>query len=312
MQCKEFKDLVDSYLKDELLIETNHDVIQHLEACHACRRELAARRETRAQLRRAFAVAPDLQMRPEFAFKMRNELKARALGKPKHSFNLSAFFLRPQWLALAACLAIAILVGIIALNHQRSGAGTNQIARTDAEPRLKAASPAPNGHDGRELSGAAVQLANFEVTEARAVGDHQNCAIKYNLPEEPIPLEEAGRKYDAAYSNLAQAVQSDGGALAGQIKYIEDHSCIYQGQRFAHVILEYKHARVSLLVAETNGDNANGHPVSRPQVNGYQVSSFETKKHSIFVVSDLPEADNMAIARELAPGVSAHIARTEA
>lgn len=309
MQCRELKELMDSYLKDELLIETNHDVIQHLEACPACRRELAARRETCAQLRRAFATAPDLQMRPDFAFKMRNELKAQALGQPQHSFNLPASFMRPQWLALAACLVVAVLLGVLILNKQGSS-GANQLARVGPDAHGGNRTPAAQPHD---LSGAAVQLASFEVTE-RAVGDHQNCAIKYNLPEEPITLAAAGREYDAAYLNLAQTVQADGGALAGQIRYIEDHSCIYRGRRFAHVILEYKHRFVSLLVADANGANGNadGNIISRSQIDGYQVSYVGTKKHLIFVISDLPEADNMALARELAPAVAAHIARAEA
>jgi len=309
MQCKEVRELVDSYLKDELLVETNHDVIQHLEACSGCRRELSARREIRAQLRRAFVVAPDLRVRPDFAFKLRNDLKAQALGKSKPSFNLFAYVMRPQWLALAAaCIVAVVMAGIFALHYQNGDSG-RQLARVE-EGRSEGYQSATKQS---ALSGAAVELAGFEVTE-RAVGDHRNCTIKYNLPEKPIPLEEAGRKYDAAYTDLAQAVRSGGGALANQIKYVEEHSCIYQGQRFAHVILEYKEHRVSLLVAETDGKtkDAHGEAISCSQMDGYQVSCFGTKRHTVFVVSDLPEADNLSIARNLAPVVSAHIARTEA
>lgn len=311
MQCKDFRERIDSYLKDELLVETNHDVIQHLEACAACRRELAARREIRAQLRRAFHAAPDLQMRPDFALRLRNDLKAQALGKPKSSFNLFAHVMRPQWLALAACLVVAIMVGIFALHSNESGdGGSRQRARVEESGHADKQSPP----DQRALgSAAAVELASFEMRD-RAVGDHRNCAIKFNLPEKPIPLEEAGRKYDAAYTNLAQAVRSaGGGSLAGQIKYVEDHSCVYHGQRFAHIVLEYKGHTVSLLVAETDAVNkdARGEAISCSQVDGYQVSCFGTKRHTVFVVSDLPEADNLTIARNLAPAVSAHIARAE-
>ena len=91
MQCREFEEIVDSYLKDELSVETNHDLLKHLEACAACRTELAARRETRAQLRLAFDAAPEFQLRPEFTFQLRNHLKAEALGIPVASRNLFAF-----------------------------------------------------------------------------------------------------------------------------------------------------------------------------------------------------------------------------
>ena len=44
MYCKEFKGIMDSYISDELLIETNHEVLRHLENCSDCRDELAERR----------------------------------------------------------------------------------------------------------------------------------------------------------------------------------------------------------------------------------------------------------------------------
>jgi hypothetical protein len=36
-----------------------------------------------------------------------------------------------------------------------------------------------------------------------AAGDHQNCAVKFNLAERPISLEEAGRRYGSPYGALA-------------------------------------------------------------------------------------------------------------
>ncbi|MBA3321846.1 MAG: zf-HC2 domain-containing protein [Pyrinomonadaceae bacterium] len=305
MQCREFGEMVDSYLKDELLVETNHGVITHLEACPACRSELAARRETREALRRAFDHAPEFQLRPEFAFQLRNELKMEAFGKRNNSDNLFAFVMRPQWLAIAACLVVAGMVGIFAFRPQ--GGSPNELARTATSGEVRSDLPAG------ELSGAAVRLASFEKTEA-AIGDHQNCAIKYNLPEEPIDLNEAGRKYDTAYIDLAQAVRSGEGLRAGDIKYVEDHSCIYDGRRFAHIILEHKGRTISLLVAETDEDSTKGENadvIACSQRDGFQVSCFGTKRHSVFVVSDSTEADNLMLARRLAPTVTKHIARAE-
>src|SRR5260370_16979230 len=66
MQCREFRDIADSYLGNELIVETNHEVISHLEHCSECRCELAARRELRSQLREAFIKAPQNQMSEHF------------------------------------------------------------------------------------------------------------------------------------------------------------------------------------------------------------------------------------------------------
>jgi len=79
MQCSDFYKIADSYLGDELLIETNHEVISHLEACPACRRELAARRELRVQLRAAFANSAALQPSPAFTNRLHMQLRAKAL-----------------------------------------------------------------------------------------------------------------------------------------------------------------------------------------------------------------------------------------
>ena len=44
---------------------------------------------------------------------------------------------------------------------------------------------------------------------------------------------------------------------------------------------------------------------------GYQVSCFETARHAVFIISDLAEAENLAVARRLAPSISGLVARAE-
>jgi predicted anti-sigma-YlaC factor YlaD len=61
MNCHDFKELSDSYLSDELLVETNHEVIHHLENCTACRQILASRRELRVKLRQSIKTSPEFQ-----------------------------------------------------------------------------------------------------------------------------------------------------------------------------------------------------------------------------------------------------------
>ena len=78
MQCRDFRGVADSFLSDELLVETNLDVIAHLETCADCRRELAARRALRTILRTAFAKADDLQMPQEFASRLQSDLRVAA------------------------------------------------------------------------------------------------------------------------------------------------------------------------------------------------------------------------------------------
>ena len=78
MQCRDFRRIACSFLDDELLIETNHDVIRHLEECAECRRELTARREMRLKLCSAIAHAPELQMSDEFVKHLRAKLQTQS------------------------------------------------------------------------------------------------------------------------------------------------------------------------------------------------------------------------------------------
>src|SRR5688572_16959890 len=79
MECREFQKIADSYLDDELLVETNHAIQQHLESCPACRQELAARRAMRSQLKSAVVKADASAIDPAFRSRMVNSLKHQAL-----------------------------------------------------------------------------------------------------------------------------------------------------------------------------------------------------------------------------------------
>src|SRR5260370_22172321 len=81
MQWREFREIADSYLGNELIVETNHEVILRLEHCADCRRELAARRELRSQLREAFIKAPENQMSEEFGQRLSARLHEQAFGR---------------------------------------------------------------------------------------------------------------------------------------------------------------------------------------------------------------------------------------
>jgi anti-sigma factor RsiW len=80
MECREFCEIADSYLSDELTVESNHDAISHLEKCANCRDELAARGAVRAKLRAAFISSPVNRMRPEFVNELSASLQAAAIA----------------------------------------------------------------------------------------------------------------------------------------------------------------------------------------------------------------------------------------
>lgn len=86
MNCKDFREIADTYLSDELLVETNHEVFQHLENCANCRQELSTRREVRERLRVSIKKSSEFQMNPAFANRLKNNLHDEAF-KQKSWFS---------------------------------------------------------------------------------------------------------------------------------------------------------------------------------------------------------------------------------
>lgn len=295
MHCQQFRELADSFLVDELSVETNHAVISHLEHCPECRRELAARRGLRTKLREAFVHAPENQMRPEFADRLRKQLHAHALDKSAYSVvspgRSSAKLRRTSWLVLAACLILAVAIGLALVRHRSR----------------------------QERAAIPLDFVKTELAKS-AVGDHRDCAIHFRLAEKPINLEVAAREYDPVYLDLTRAVSAQLHTPL-DAQFVEAHSCVFEGRRFAHIVLKYHGRLVSLLVT---GDGRPGETrevtpsalaeqqvIPCSQFDGYQVSCFQTTRHAIFVVSELSEAENLALARALAPSVYAHIMSSE-
>jgi anti-sigma factor RsiW len=58
-ECRTYRDLMDSYISSELTVESNHELLRHIERCEACGAELERRERTRAVLRDSFGGAPD-------------------------------------------------------------------------------------------------------------------------------------------------------------------------------------------------------------------------------------------------------------
>src|SRR5580692_9000014 len=107
MECRDVREMADSFLAEELLTETNHEILRHLETCPMCRADLAMRRALRAAVRRAFHNAPDLDPSPEFRLRLRTILQdAARTGKVRRRVRLSG------WWVLAATVLLSVTLGL--------------------------------------------------------------------------------------------------------------------------------------------------------------------------------------------------------
>jgi anti-sigma factor RsiW len=264
MECRDVREMADSFLAQELLTETNHEILRHLDTCPACREDLAGRRALRAGVQRAFHNARDLDPSPEFMVSLRATLQEAAHKVPtRRRIRFQA------WLALAATV---LLVAALGLAYR----GRGWITATGALARA-------------------------------AVGDHLNCALHFRLAEKPITLEDAARRYDVAYRVLENLPPNDVTTAAGTAHVLERHSCVYGGRRFAHVVLDYGGARVSLLVTAVDGIAQLALPAAvlphvtpEGRVDDMSVVSFRTSRHMVFVVGDVAQADLVKLADAVA------------
>jgi hypothetical protein len=97
-ECQEIRELVDSYLSNELLIETNHQVLRHLAACASCSAEVERRRAMRDLL--VQSLREDLEVAP-----LRERIES-AIDAERLWWRRTA-----QWWSAAAVLAaIAVFI----------------------------------------------------------------------------------------------------------------------------------------------------------------------------------------------------------
>jgi len=136
-----------------------------------------------------------------------------------------------------------------------------------------------------------------------AVGDHRNCALKFNLAEKPIALEEAAQRFNPAFRVVEHLPVDDVSTSVGVAHIVERHSCVYEGRRFAHVVMKYQGAVVSLMMTSAQGSA----PVPGA-VDGMNVTAFRGGTQIVFLAGDVSMTDLVALvdsisgplARELA------------
>ena len=305
--------MMDSYLGDELLVETNHEVLRHLENCPACRSELAARRGLLAQMRLAVKSAPKMRLNQAFAVNLRTNLRETALRQSVWEKLKSGEFGGTKLLAAtAACLLLMTLFGVAWFNQSPpdniAAANENQINKQN-ELLRPTESPAAQ----------ALQIAWRELTHS-AVGDHKNCALHFRLEEEPITLTKAAEKYGKFNRDLDKTVAASlneifadrqTGNTADKIQIFESHSCVFEGRRFAHVILLYRNRRISVLVTDADFPGEPDGEIYSEATEGMLTARFRTARHAVFVVSGLTAAENVLVAQKLSPAIRRHVEQSE-
>lgn len=282
MQCRNFREIADSYLSDELLVETNHEVFRHLENCDNCRRELGGRREVRSKLRSAIIAAPESHIDMVFSANLRRSLEKEAFRQNSFSDFFRTFNAPKAFALTAAALVIAVLIGF---SFWKNPADQNQVAANNpADKNLIA-------EDNNVYKTAWTNLAD------QAISDHTHCGIdKYDYWNKNDVNETAEEK--AFREKVLNQVQSE---TAEPVRLVSIHDCKIEGNNFHHAIMNVGSHIVSVTqpASETaTGANKNTgvSDVFTLRRENFELAGFTDNGKAFYVVSDLPEAENTRIA----------------
>jgi len=281
MDCRNFRDVLDSYLSGELAVESNHAILQHAECCAVCRDEMAARRHLRASLRSACTRA---KLSAECSERLRASLQTE--GVQRGSIFTRLFIMRfPLTVAAAAGLLLILGAALSIYLFQ-----LRPVAAAELSPAL--------------------------IYEA--VGDHDGCGSHYtHAPQGPVQMSKSARQYDPAYDDLDKVA----GAGAEGMQLRAAHVCGFAGRRFAHLVYARESQLISLLVTERDGralrrgvvplDDGLRAGLQQVLRDPYTVCAYQTAKHVVLVVSPLPEAQNKELAERMAQPVCDYLRRLE-
>jgi anti-sigma factor (TIGR02949 family) len=277
VQCRKVSKYLDSYIDNELTVETNHETLAHLETCAECRAAFEDRLRVRDGLRRAVR---------------REKAPAELREQVRQTMRRGSYSGR-YWLAAAA--SVVLMFGIFGLVRMNPWSG-----------------PAPIAKAPRTVTDNALILTV-------GLNDHVHCAIEGDFAHKKFSDEQMTKLLGPEYAGLVSVVREKIGA--GYVVAI-GHRCHYQGREFIHFVLRRGEAAFSLVITKKEGESftrdprlialeASGVSLYQASMQKQQVAAFETRDHLVYVVSEMPAAENLEVAARLALPVKAYIGKME-
>lgn len=278
-QCKKIRSYLDSYLSNELMVETNHEVLKHVDSCQACADALASRSRVKQVLRQAV---------------MRDEAPAGLRYRIQKNIRKSAAPVRwVQW-ALVAAAAVVLMVGAIGVVRFTGSRG-------------------PQPRNERAASAQTAELLTI------GVNDHAFCAIDHNLASRRFTREEMSQKMGPEFAGLVDLVEQKAPGeyevvvghrcqFAGR-PFV--HLILRNQETVISLAITKKNGESFPTDALANALKASGVSLYDSRIQNYEVAGFETRDYLGFVVSNLPKEENVRIASNLAPGVRDFLTKLE-
>jgi anti-sigma factor (TIGR02949 family) len=288
--CERYRRYFDAYLDNELLVETNQDVLQHVASCADCNRIL----ESRARIKQLVKETVTSESAPpELAAALRDRLRSER----RSFFGVDT----ARWMMAAAAVLALAIGGFAVLDWPSAG-------------RLRS-------EDGL------FHTVSARVQDLLRVGlvDHVHCTILLQRWKRALSFDEmkAGTGATALgpeFIDLVPAVQAK---LGADYKVVQGHRCTANHRHYVHLIVTGNQGAIlSLVITKKENEsfsetdavavmNASGIPVYRGRQGTLEVAGFESGQYLAYVVSNLDRDSNLNIAAAIAPLVSGHLSRIE-
>lgn len=277
--CKSLRSYMDSYMNDELLVETNHEMLKHLESCKDCAAELESRMRVKRVLQNAVKkdVAPGA-----LQYRIQREIRKQQSG-PGYQFK--------NWM-LAAAAAVIVALGswgvfqAIQANHGK----TLELARQQ----------------------------DVEVLTV-GLNNHLHCAIDRQLASKHFTDEEMAMKLGPEFTGLTGLVKDKlQGAFEVVVghrcsfkkrEYI--HLILKEQNNVVSLVLTPKNGEAFAKAAVGPVIEAAGVHLHADRLQDYEISGFETRDYFAFVVSNMERQENTLVATKLAPALRDFLAKLE-
>lgn len=277
--CEEIRRHLDAYLSDELLVETNYEVLKHLEACAGCATELQQRTQARELLQRAVRA----EMAPAG---LEEQIRSKI-----HSSSLWPAPVARNWVLAAATVVMACAVAWVSALRPLINRGRSPVVevRTPADPTAR--------------------ILQIGLT------DHLECANNWRSYKK-IPPAELRRQLAAEYPGLVPLVAEK---MESYDLISAHHCKLNTRPFVHLLFLRDNSRVLSVILTPKDGDSfpkvddsmlkALGVELHGLHMQGYEVAGFESRQHLIFVASDLPREENRRVAADLAGSLREYLAK---
>ncbi len=276
--CKRTRKYLDSYITNELLVETNHEVLRHLEHCPGCSAEADTRQQLRARVKSAVKAQPVPAELPALV---------RECIRGEESRKLSTWA-RMRWpMTAAASVALCTLLYVEYRPEHLPAIGDR---------------PAQNAY----IQKISTTLATILKV---GLGDHLHCSVFRKKSASVPTVTEMEKELGPEYKGLLPAMR---GAAPEGYRVIMAHHCSYLKRNFVHLTLEKDGRLMSLVIARkqegesfTNltPDSEHGTPVYQSAAGDYQVAAFDAGNFLAYIISDMKSKSNLQVAVAAAPAI---------